>query len=177
MIRPGVRSWVLGIGVLWGIHGAISTAQVPASASIFVVRHAEKADPNDPDTPLSPAGGSRAQALKERLSGRHISAVYATEFRRTQQTAKPTADGAGLEVSVIGHTDRSRLIAQALTVPMGSAVLIVGHSNTVPDIVRELSGEAVDGINDNEYDRLYEVVIEADGSKRLVRSTYGEASR
>ena len=150
---------------------------LPASASVFVVRHAEKADPSDPDTPLSSAGEARAQALAETLKGRGVKTVCATEFRRTRQTAQPTAQAASVEVSVIPNADRARLIELAKAVPMGMSMLIVGHSNTVPDIVRELSGEAVDGINESEFDNLFEVVFEADGRKRLVRSKYGEPSR
>ena len=168
------------------IHAALAclflacNAQKPAapmSASVFVVRHAEKADPSDPDTPLSPAGEARAQALAAVLMGKGVHAVHATEFKRTQQTAGPTAQAAGVEVTVITNADRAVLLDRARTVAMGSAMLIVGHSNTVPDIVRELSGETVDGINENEFDNLYEVVFEADGRKRLVRSKYGEPSR
>ncbi len=150
---------------------------VPASASVFVVRHAEKADPSDPDTPLSEAGETRARALASALSGRGLKAVYATEFKRTQQTAKPAAQAAGVDVVIINNAERTALIERAKAVPMGSAVLIVGHSNTVPDIVRELSGEEVDGISENEFDNLYEVVLEADGRKHLVRSKYGEPPR
>jgi phosphohistidine phosphatase SixA len=148
----------------------------PMSASVFVVRHAEKADPSDPDTPLSSAGEARAQALAAALKDKGVKAVYATEFKRTQQTAGPTAQAAGVDVAVITNAERAALIERARAVPMGSAVLIVGHSNTVPEIVRELSGETVDGINENEFDNLYEVVFEADGRRRLVRSKYGEPS-
>lgn len=147
------------------------------SASVLVVRHAEKADPSDPDTPLSTVGDARAQALAATLKGKRLKAVYATEFKRTQQTAAPSAHEAGVEVIVISNAERATLLERARAVPMGSAVLIVGHSNTVPEIVRELSGETVDAINEDEFDNLYEVVFEADGRKRLVRSTYGEPSR
>ena len=151
-------------------------AALPATASVFVVRHAEKADPTDPDTPLSEAGEARAITLAEALKNRGVKAVYATEFKRTQQTATPAAQAAGVDVVVVNNTDRTLLLERARAVAMGSAVLIVGHSNTVPDIVHELSGETVDGINENEFDNLYEVVFEADGRKRLVRSKYGEPS-
>ena len=150
---------------------------VPMSASVFVVRHAEKADPSDPDTPLSTAGEERAQALAAKLHGEGVKAVYATEFKRTQQTAAPMAHEAGVDVFVISNAERANLLERARAVPMGSAMLIVGHSNTVPEIVRELSGETVDAINEDEFDNLYEVVFEADGRKRLVRSKYGEPSR
>ncbi len=156
---------------------AAQSPPAPTSSSIFVVRHAEKADPSDPDTPLSPAGEARAQALAAVLRSKGVRTVFATEFKRTQQTAAPTAKGAGVDVVIINNADRPQLLERARAVPMGEAVLIVGHSNTVPDIVRELSGEEVDGINENEFNNLYEVVIDADGRKRLVRSRYGEPSR
>jgi broad specificity phosphatase PhoE len=64
----------------------LSTAT--AQSTIFVVRHAEKADATkDPD--LSEAGRARAEALAKALRDAKIAAIYATEFKRTQQTAAP----------------------------------------------------------------------------------------
>lgn len=147
------------------------------TTSVFVVRHAEKADLSDKDTPISPAGEVRAQALAALLKGRGINAVFVTQWKRTHQTALPTAQAAGVEVSEISTDHQATLLERVRALPIGSSALIVGHSNTVPDIVLELSGETVDGINENEFDNLYEVVFEADGRKHLMRSKYGEPSR
>jgi broad specificity phosphatase PhoE len=144
---------------------------------VFVVRHAEKADLSDPDTPLSPQGEARAQALAKVLAERRVVAVLASEFRRTQQTAAATAQAAGLEVEVVTNASRDVLLERVRAAVKDGTVLVVGHSNTVPAIVHDLSGELVDGINENEFDNLFEVVFEADGRKRLVRSKYGELSR
>ena len=177
MIRGAVRGLLHALMACLFLACHAQEPLIPSSASVFVVRHAEKADPSDPDTPLSEAGEARALALASVLKGKGVKAVYATEFKRTQQTAKPTAQAADVDVVVITNAERTSLIERARAVSMGSALLIVGHSNTVPEIVRELSGEEVDGISENEFDNLYEVVFEADGRKHLVRSKYGEPSR
>ncbi len=179
--RAGVVSW-FGSAVLLVMSSCASprgNAQsvLVSPSSIFVVRHAEKADPSNPDTPLSPAGEARAIALAEVLANKGVKAVFATEFIRTQQTAQPAARAAGVDVVIMKNADRPLLLERAKALAPGSSVLIVGHSNTVPAIVQELSGEPVDGINENEYDNLYEIVVEADGRKRLVRSRFGEPYR
>lgn len=106
-----------------------------------------------------------------------MEAVYATEFKRTQQTGAPLAEAAGITVTVIRKADRADLLARVRAVGPGGRILIVGHSDTVPGIVQELSGMAVDGINENEFDNLYEVVFESDGRTHMVRSKYGEPAR
>ena len=170
----GMGAWLIGLMVAACIGCHAQSVPTPRSGPIFVVRHAEKADPSNPATPLSSAGEARAASLAEVLRSRGIKAVFATEYIRTQQTVAPAARDAGVDVQVVQNAERASLIERARTAAIAGAVLIAGHSNTVPDIVKELSGEAVDGINENEFDNLFEVIIEADGHMRVVRSKYGE---
>jgi broad specificity phosphatase PhoE len=130
-----------------------------AQSVFYIVRHAERADAgmmaggsNDPD--LSPAGHARAEALAATLKDARISAIYVTEFKRTRQTAAPLAKALGVEPIVVSSKDTPGLVAR---VKAGSgSVLIVGHSNTVPEVLKALGGEAVT-IGDSEYDNLFVV--------------------
>lgn len=150
----------------------------PSNAvTVFVVRHAEKADPNDQDTPLSEEGHARAEVLAQQLPIKTIEAIYATEKKRTQQTVAPTAVRCGLTPIVIPIAEEARLLAAVRAATPGRAVLVAGHSHTVPGIVTALSGEAVPPIPENEFNNLYVITLRADGSRQLQRMTYGAPPR
>lgn len=151
-------------------------ASVPASgdaAMFIVVRHAEKAsdDPRDPS--LSPAGLQRAQRLAELLEGTPLTAAYATEYRRTQQTAQPAVAAHGLTPAPYAASQPAAeftgMLRQAH--PRG-AVLVVGHSNTVPGIVSALCGCDVAPIADDDYGNLYRIGFDRDGRATLQHDRY-----
>jgi phosphohistidine phosphatase SixA len=155
-------------------------AAVPASAqqTIFVVRHAERADAggggmNTPatDPPLSAAGNERAARLAAMLRSAGIRHIFTTEFVRTRQTAAPAAQALHLDAVAIPATDPGTLITKARAAQ--GNVLIVGHSNTVPDVLRRLGiqGPAIT-IGDTEFDNFFVVVRPAAGEPTLVRLRY-----
>lgn len=128
--------------------------------NIFLVRHAERADTTsggpatmaaDPD--LSEAGRARAASLAAMLKDARISAIFVTEYKRTQQTAAPLAKALGLTPTVITSKDTPGLVAK-LRETDGNA-LVVGHSNSVPDIITALGVKGAPSIADTEYDNLF----------------------
>ena len=143
-------------------------------ATVFViVRHAEKSadDPKDPT--LSHAGRLRAQRLADRLATRRVTAVHATAYRRTQQTATPTAQRHGLEVQTYDASAPAEDFAAMLrSRPNAGAVLIVGHSNTVPAIAQALCMCAVAPLREDEYDRWIAVRIDRNGAVTLEDARY-----
>lgn len=147
-------------------------APAPAPGPTFVlVRHAEKAadDPRDPV--LTADGMARAQRLADSLRDAGLSAVYATAYRRTQQTAAPSAQGHGLMVTTYDAKQPAAEFAATLRQRhRDGSVLVVGHSNTVPDIASALCGCPVEAMPETEYDRLITVRIAADGSAVMERS-------
>ena len=143
----------------------LSTAT--AQSTIFVVRHAEKADATkDPD--LSEAGRARAEALAKALRDANITAIYATEFKRTQQTAAPLAKALGITVTVLPAQDSAALIAK-LRVSKGNA-LVVGHGDTIPNLIKALGVSEPINIADNDYDNLFVLVL--DEKPQLIRLHY-----
>jgi len=131
----------------------LSTAT--AQSTIFIVRHAEKADATkDPD--LSEAGRARAEALAKMLKDANITAIYATEFKRTQQTATPLAKVLGITVTILPAKDNAALIAK-LRASTGNA-LVVGHGDTIPDLIKALGISDAINIAENDYDNLFAVV-------------------
>src|SRR5215475_11096235 len=108
-------------------------AGADAAPVIFIVRHGEKASTGDNDPDLSPEGQKRADALARILKDSQITSVFVTEFRRTQETAAPTAKAAHVRPTVISANDID-LIVEKLRNLSGNA-LVVGHTNTIPDLL------------------------------------------
>lgn len=146
--------------------------------TVLVVRHAERASDTDRDSPLSPAGEARARALAEALADAGVTTVLATQYRRTQDTARPLADRLGLPVRVVetgGNTEASSaaLARRIRSEHAGETVLVVGHSNTVPPIVRALGGAEVGPLESTHYQNLFVVTIPPEGPARTLRTRFG----
>lgn len=135
-----------------------NTANCQTPGKIFAVRHAEKQS-NDKDTPLSVLGQKRAHCLAETLKDAHITAIFTTQYTRTKQTAEPTASEANVKLTSLDASSNDAVITQAKAAAQKGNVLIVGHSNTVPDIVSGL-GAPKPTIPDQAYDLLF-IVDEA----------------
>jgi len=133
--------------------GAAAAWQQPTGTTIttlFIVRHAEKAgEDRDPD--LSEAGRRRAQTLEWILRDVPLAAVYSTEWKRTRQTVAPIARRKNLEI-VPYDPSAERLADTVLKRHAGRAILLCGHSNTVPALLRSLgvdfSQENLEGFDD-----------------------------
>jgi len=142
--------------------------------TIILVRHAEKIiDPSNNDVDLSPAGQSRAQEIVRMFGDAGINAIYATQYKRTQQTAKPLADKLGLPVTVVNSKSTSDLIAQVRTQNSGQTIFIAGHNSTVPEIIHALGGPQYPTIPETEYDNLFIVTVYRTGKARVVKMKYG----
>jgi broad specificity phosphatase PhoE len=168
--------------MLFAVLGAVVVFAYFATFSrplttVIVMRHAEKnIEPNNPDPDLSPAGQARAQELVRMFADAGVNAIYATQFKRTQQTVKPLADRLGLPVNVIDAKKTSDLVNQIVTAHRGQTVVVAGHNNTAPEIVAALGGGAFPVIPENEFDNMYIVTIYRFGHARVVRIKYGAAS-
>jgi phosphohistidine phosphatase SixA len=148
------------------------------SHSYFIVRHAEKATaaPNmSSDVPLTDEGKERAEALKDVMSKNKVGYVYSTNTIRTRSTAQPTADYFSLSVETYKPQPDSAFISLLKTKKKN--VLIVGHSNTIDDIVNKLCGETkVPGdLPETEFDNLY-VVKKKGGKMIFTAKKYGRPS-
>ena len=150
------------------LAGCASTPRSDDAAAIIVVRHAEKAtdDPRDPS--LSDAGQARAQRLAAWLADRDIAAIYATGFRRTQQTVQPAAVAHGVDVTIYDAAQPARDFAAGLRATHANGtVLVAGHSNTVPAIAAALCACDVPTMDESVYGLAYEIRVSADGHATL----------
>lgn len=135
---------------------------VPAHAEtvVVLVRHGEKVD-DSVDARLSDQGQARARALAAILRDAGIDAVYSTDFTRTRETARPTAEMVSKPIEIY-NTDDLEGFAKRLR-DRGGRALVVGHSNTTPEVVRLLGGDPGPPIGEAEYDRLYLLVLSPSG--------------
>ena len=157
--------------LLWLVF-ALPATPVLADTVFFLVRHAEKQDLAD-DPPLSESGRLRAAQLAGLLADAGLTSVYSTDYRRTRQTAQAVADRLDLKVSLYDPAAPGELL-DALR-ESGGRHLLVGHSNTEPDMVDRLGGEPCAPLEEEgEYDRLYVVTVDRDGEATTVLLRYGE---
>jgi broad specificity phosphatase PhoE len=170
---------VTRVFVAAALLASVLTAR-PAAASdqiIFLVRHAEKAatPPNQPpsktmmadDPPLNDAGRVRAAKLAAILASADVKHIFTTEFRRTRETAAPLAAKLKLTPVMAASKDPDPLVARIRRIK--GNVLIVGHSNTMPDLLKKLGVKEAVTIGDNEYDNLFIVVRPVTGAPTLIR--------
>ena len=168
--------------MLFAVLGAVLVFAYFATFSrpittIIVVRHAEKnIEPNNQDPDLSPAGQARALEIARMFGNAGVNAIYATQYKRTQETVKPLADRLGLSVNVVDSKQTKELVRQILKEHRGQTVFVAGHNNTAPEIVGALGGGNFPTIPENEFDNMFIVTVYRFGRAKVVKLKYGTAS-
>lgn len=145
------------------------------SLILILVRHAEKkiVPPENKDPDLSPAGTARAEELARMFGDTGITAIYATQYKRTQQTVKPLADKLGLQVTQVEAKETPELVKQIRSRKAGEVIFIAGHNNSVPEIIAAFGGPKLPIIPETEFDNLYILIVQSDGSAKLIKMKYG----
>ena len=179
--RTRLRTIVV-FSALFAILGAVvifayfSTFSRPVT-TVILVRHAEKKlEPNNEDPDLTPEGVERAHEIARMFATAGINAIYATQYKRTQQTVKPLSDRTGVGVELLDSKQTDQLLRRIQTTHRGQTVFVAGHNTTVPAIVTELSSETYPPIPESEYDNLYIVTIYRFGKAKVVKLKYGKPS-
>jgi broad specificity phosphatase PhoE len=167
-----IRNWLHAALVAGVLASTAFSASAESSLTVFIVRHAEKeADGTDPS--LTDAGRARAESLAALLADAGITAIFSTEFKRTQETAAPLAKRLGLSVTVVPGKDLDALLSKARALGPDGRALIVGHSNTVPELAQRLTGVKVAALTDADYDRLYVGMVRKEGQGEVLLLRYG----
>jgi broad specificity phosphatase PhoE len=153
-------------------------AQGAQETTVVLVRHAEKAAAPADDPPLSAAGEARARDLWTAIRDAGVSSVITTQFARTRATAQPTATALGLTPNVVLATSPTHVqdVVTQIRKHPGTAMLVVGHSNTVPAIVEALGAKRPGPICDSRYDDMFVVTVAGDGKANVVHAKYGDPS-
>jgi broad specificity phosphatase PhoE len=148
---------------------------VPPSARaqevVYLVRHAERVDQSS-DSPLSAAGEARAQRLATALRDAGLTRIFTTELQRTVQTAAPIAAAAQISATAVPAGSVDRLVSTLQSLGSHDRVLVVGHSNTLPNILTGLGVAASVAIADSEFDNLFVVVSHPGAAPTFLRIRY-----
>ena len=135
----------------------VSVSNAWAQPVVVIVRHAEKATNGGNDPDLSSAGRARAEALARILKDSGITAIFATEFKRTQETAAPTATSTQVTPMVVAAKDTAALVARLHQ--LNGNALVVGHGDTIPNLVKALGINSPINIPDADYSELFIVIL------------------
>src|SRR4029077_1183248 len=131
----------------------VTVSIASAQPVIVIVRHAEKAADGGTDPDLSSAGRARADKLARILKDSGITGIFTSEFKRTQETAAPTATSAHLTPTVVAAKDTAALVAKLHQ--LNRNALVVGHGDTIPNLVKALGINVPVNIPDADYSELF----------------------
>ncbi len=163
-----MKDFVAAAFALWWLMAPTVAA---AQGAVFVVRHAERADTSG-DSPLSAVGETRAMRLGVILKEAGITQIYTTNLRRTAQTAAPLAAALHLTPTELPVNDLNTLFTRLHAATVHDRVLVVGHSNTVPEILQRLGVTDPITIGETEYDNLFIAIPQAGSPALFVRLRY-----
>jgi phosphohistidine phosphatase SixA len=144
---------------------------VSAQEAIYLVRHAERED-SSADSKLSAAGEARAVRLAAWLGTARITHIYTTDLRRTIQTAMPFAAASHLSPQQSPASDTQAMRVRVAGLGPADRALIVGHSNTIPELIRAFGVTTPIAIPDSEYDNIFIIVPRRDAEPVLLRFKY-----
>ena len=166
------------LALLLSLQGGAALPQSEFKATtVYLVRHAEKAAAPAADPPLTEAGTKRAEELARKLAKAGIKTIFTSQFQRTKQTAEPLARQSQLTATIVPvamntmnarelSPDYLKQMAERASTSPGP-VLIVGHSNTIPELIKALGGDIAPAIDDPVYDDLFVVTVYAKGKAKV----------
>ena len=144
------------------------------ATTFILLRHAETSGSSS-DPHLSTQGMNRAQELSNILSTTDISAIYTTLYNRTQETVRPTANDKNLNLNYYDPNKLNAFVDKKLEDHKQETILIVGHSNTTPNLLNIITGtNQYANIPENEYDNLYIVNVLEKGRAQVIHLKYGQ---
>ncbi len=141
--------WIAAVA----LAGCASVAPEPREEAFYVMRHLQIAAGTDPG--LTEEGQRCAARLAEEMGASGVRAIYASTTRRARETAAPLAARLGVTPAEYDPRDTPGLIARITAEP--GSVLVVGHSNTVPEIVERLGGARPDDLSEDRYGEIWRV--------------------
>lgn len=161
----------IAIGLAWFFESQATT-------TLIFVRHAEKAQEPTDDPGLNEAGQRRSAELARQLVDADviagIDAIYATGYKRSQETAMPIANALSLPINTYDAADTETVLETILKNHKGKIVLVVAHSNTLPELIANLgASKRVPAIAEAEYDNIYIISIPWFGKTKTIRLRYG----
>lgn len=106
------------------------------------------------------------------LRDARVDAIYVTQYLRTQQTAQPAADR--LHITPQKFAGGNSSLVEAIRQHTSGNILVVGHSNTIPEIISALGGPEV-RIGETEFDHLF-ILTMGGAQPTLLHLHYGSSA-
>lgn len=129
--------------------------------TFYLVRHAEKAVDGTDDPDLTEAGKTRAMKIATMLKDERVERLYATSYKRTQQTLQPLADQFGLDIRIYNHRDTASINSMVADCT-GRVAVIAGHSNSTPRLANRLIGKEEYGdMDEGDYTKMFKIRLNA----------------
>lgn len=147
-------------------------AQETETTTYYLIRHAEKVRSNAKNKNSNLAERGVDRAIKWSKTFKHVDFdfIFSTNYKRTIQTALPTAKSKGLEIKFYNPKDLFNDDFKAVTT--GKTVLIVGHSNTTPMFANKILGEEkYPEMDDRNNANLYIITI-SENNKSTIFTKY-----
>ncbi len=163
---------IVAFGLAWFFESQATT-------TVLFVRHADTDQFFEGDNPgLNARGFARAEELADFVQDvdvvAGVDAIYASEFKRTQQTAAAVARRLDLDVMIANPYEVEEFMANVLKGHKGKIVLVVTHADAIAPLIEELHGSKnVPEIAADEYDNFYIVTIPNYGKVKTLRLHYG----
>ena len=180
-----MKIFILATAVFFIQNFGIAQAPLGVSSktNLFFVRHAEKETGNDPA--LTVDGQKRAGDLMRTLKNKNVKRIYVTQFKRTQMTADSMRLQLGIDTVHYDATENGVDLFNKIAAhgDFNKTILIIGHSNTVPDYIKKagIANFPQANINDTEFGNLYKVFYKrpflfSSFKAHLKHSKYGSLS-
>ncbi len=137
-----------------------NTVEETNITTLYLIRHSEKdrSNPENVDPELTQDGLGRAMHWAEILEDVELDAIYSTDYNRTSMTAAPISVKQNIDVTYYNVEDITS--EQFLADNINKNVLVVGHSNSTPELVNKLIGhDKYSSIDDHENGVLFIVKI------------------
>jgi len=139
------------------LNGSTAIADTDTGFTLYLVRHAEKQQDGSDDPALTHAGEMRSQQLANWLKDKEIEVIWSSDYQRTRNTARPVLKQLGLSLDLYDPGEQAGF-ARNLLAGQNNA-LVVGHSNTIPELARLLCECTITDMDESEHDRLIVIAV------------------
>lgn len=159
-----MRNRFLLLLLLTCVTGVAAAGEAANDYQLYLVRHSEKQADDGEDPGLTDKGNQRSVQLAHWLLDKGITEIWSSDYRRSRDTAQPLASRLGLPVQLYDPHDLPALVGRLRE--NGHNALVVGHSNTTPDLARLLCVCYIEDMDESDYDQL--IVVSVSGDDRAV---------
>ncbi len=152
------------------VNREVPRGENDAVTTVIIVRHAEKAAEPAEDPQLSGQGIERANLLTNMLINKNVTAIYTSRYRRARETASPLADESGIVPIEINEAEL--IVRSILENNSGQTILVVAHTDTIPEIIKNLGGKEIEPISEADFGSIFTVALTPNKPADVIKNRY-----